>query len=122
MASITPTILDVSQRGDGSVIRATWTPVTEADTCVAVQYPQHAERTVQVTGTFGGTSVAVQGSVDGTNFVALKGAAGSAIALTSAGLDSVSPNTLQVKPVLTGGTSVSVTVSILFRLAAPLRT
>lgn len=122
MATIAPTLEDVSQRGDGSVIRVTWTPVTEADTCRAVQLPQHADRVVQVAGTFGGTSVAVQGTIDGTNFISLTDQANTTVAITSAGLKIVLQNAYQVKPVLTGGTSVSLTISMLCRMPNTLRT
>lgn len=122
MATIIPTVTDVSRRGDGSVFQVIWAAVTEADTCRAVSYPQYADKTVQVAGTFGGTSVAVNGSIDGTNYVAMTDQGGTTIALTSAGMKQVLQNALLIQPELTGGSSTEVTISMLFRLSNPLRT
>jgi hypothetical protein len=121
MATITPTLLDISSKQDGSVIRAIWTPVTEADTCAPVQFPQYADKSVQVAGTFGSSSTAVQGTIDGTNFAALTDQGGTTIAITAAGIKQVLQNAYQIKPVTTGGTSQSLTISMIFRLSNPLR-
>lgn len=122
MATIIPTIKDVSLRGDGSVFQVIWSGVTEVDTCRAVSYPQYADKTVQVAGDFGGTSVAVNGSIDGVNYAALTDQGGTTIAITSAGIKQVLQNALLVQPALTGGSSTALTVSMIFRLSNPLRT
>lgn len=122
MATIIPTITDVSRRGDGSVFQVIWDAVTEADTCRAVSLPQYADKTIQVAGTFGGTSVGVTGSIDGTNFVGMTDQGGTTIALTSAGMKQVLQNALLVQPALTGGSSTTLTISMMFRLSNPLRT
>lgn len=59
--------------------------------------------TVQVIGTFGATSVGIQGSNDGTNWFVCKDQTGTAIAITSAGGVSLSDLPLYVRPLLTGG-------------------
>lgn len=126
MATINPTRSDVSEKRNGSAIVVTWTNVTEADTCTAINMPEFADKSIQVAGTFGGTSVAIQGSNDGSNFSALRDPTSTVIAITTAaggaGLKAVLENTWQIKPVLTGGASVSLTISVLCRLAQPLRT
>lgn len=122
MAAIKPTVTDVSIRGNESTYTVVWTPVTEADTCVAVQMPEYADRSIQVSGTFGGASVAVQGSNDGTNFAALRDPSSTTIAITTAGIRAVLENTYQTKPVATGGTSQSLTIAMLFHLSHPFRT
>lgn len=117
MAVITPTITDVSPFGDKSAVLAVWTPVTEADSYAAITMAGYASKTIQAAGTFGSSSTALQGSLDGTNFAALPDLAGSSIALTSAGIKSSNTPAVQVKPVTTGGTSQSLTISVLFNQA-----
>lgn len=121
MATIVPTVLDISPKQDGSVFRAIWSGVTQADTCQQVQFPQYADKTIQVAGTFGGTSVAVNGTIDGTNFAALTDQSGTTIAITTAGIKQVLQNAYQIQPALTGGAGVSLTISMIFRLSNPLR-
>lgn len=122
MATIIPTVTDISLRGDGSVMQVIWTPVANDDTCRAVSFPQYADKTVQVAGTFGGASIAVDGSIDGTNYAAMSDQGGTTIAITSAGIKQVLQNALYVQPALTGGSESSVTISMIFRLSNPLRT
>lgn len=124
MAAVAPTISDVSPNGDGSAILVQWTPVTSAtsDTCNPVKYPKHTIKSVQVAGTFGGGSVGVSGSNDGTNYEPLNTPANSAIAITSAAINKVLENTLDVEPVLTGGSSTSLTITMLLVMPNPART
>lgn len=121
MAAIKPTVLAVG-RGDGSTLQVIWTPVTEADTCVAVEYPEFSDKSIQVLGTFGSASVALQGSNDsGVTFAALHDPGGTAIAITSAGIKAVLENSQQIKPVATGGSSQSLSIAMLLHLTNPLR-
>jgi len=124
MATIAPAVSNLNVGGgDGSVCKVTWTPVTEADTCGPVDLTAFADKSIQVTGTFGGASVALQGSNDaGTNFLPLNDATGTVIAITTAKIKEVLEMTEQVKPVATGGTGQSLTVVILARRATPMRT
>lgn len=122
MAGIQPTVTTFRGNGDGSLVLVQWTPVTEVDTCVEVQLPEYADKSVQVAGTIGGSSTAVHGSNDGTNFALLRDPGGAPIAITAAGIKQVLENTLMTKPVITGGSSQNLTVTMLFRLANPLRT
>jgi hypothetical protein len=70
---------------------------------------------MQVTGTFGGGSVALQGSNDGTNWVALKDLAGAVIAITAAGGVDFSVSCVYIRPLITGGTGNDVDVTIALR-------
>lgn len=89
-----------------------WTSLTENDTAAAVEFPGNGDKTVQVTGTFGGATVVLQGSLDGSNWATLKDGAGTAISFTSAGLASVLENVAYVRPSASGGTSQSLTVRL----------
>lgn len=114
MANITPNVVN---RGD--VVIATWTPVTENDTCLPVVLPRHTDRSVQAYGTFGaGGNVQIQGSNDigsSPNFIALTDAGGTAIGLGSAGISEVLPATYQYRGAVSAGTSVSVTIKLFAR-------
>ena len=52
---------------------------------------------VQLTGTFGGT-VTLQGTIDGTNWVALDDTQGTSIAATAAGIYEISTGVYSVRP------------------------
>ena len=127
MAVIAPAIKDLSPFGDQSCMQVIWTPVTENDSCGPVQYPKHSTKSIQVetsgvgNNSFGGCSVALKGSNDGTNFEALSTPANAAIAITAAGIKAVLENTVQIKPVATGGTNQSIAITMLLEFANPTR-
>jgi hypothetical protein len=110
MATIIPT------RVDGAA-SFKWTDYSTADTAAAakLQNQEGLAGTVQVTGTFGGATIALQVSNDGTNFVTLKDGIGEDISFTAAGMAEFSTAALYIKPTSSGGTSDNVTVSINFR-------
>jgi hypothetical protein len=108
---------------DGSLYLVTWGPFTQADTCAPVTLPQHSDRSCQAVGTFGGASVAIQGSNDGVNYAPLDSPNSVVIALTTATqIKAVLENSLWIQPVATGGAGQSISVLILFRMTNPMRT
>jgi hypothetical protein len=70
---------------------------------------------VQVTGTFGGATITLQVSNDGTNYVTLKDSTGTDISLTAAGMREFSTAALYLKPTSTDGTDDNVTVTVVLR-------
>ena len=108
------TISDVSFKGDGSAMLAVGDAATEADTLAALSMPEYTARTVSIQGTFGGATVVVNGSLDGTNFAGLNNLAGSAISKTSAATVGVQDNVRYYQPAMSGGSSQSLVVSMLF--------
>lgn len=123
MAVIAPTRLDVSIRGDGSAIMISWTPVTQADTCAPVAMPEHSDRSVHVSGTFGGSSTAITGSNNGgASFTPLRDPSSTVIAIIAEGIRAVLENSGQIAPLTTGGTAQSLRIDMLFRMTNPLRT
>ena len=124
MAAIAPAINDVSDKGDGSAMLVVWTPVTSAgsDTCNAVAFPEHTIKSVQAAGTFGGGTVAVNGSNDGANYLPLSTPANAAIGLTAAGVKALLENTRYIQPAISGGTAQSMTITMLFVRPTPPRT
>lgn len=89
----------------------TWAGVTQADTFGAAAVGRLRDITVQMFGTIGGTTVTLQGSMDGTNFAGLSDGA-EAISLTAAGLARVAERPRFMKPSRSGGTGVNITVVI----------
>lgn len=121
MATINPVVTSVGV-GNGACKKVQWTPVTSSDVCEAVALPDLTDRSIQVAGTFDSASVALHGSNDGTNFAALNIPAGTAIAITAAGIKAVLENTVLTKPVISGGGgSQSLTITMLFHLSQALR-
>lgn len=71
---------------------------------------------VQATGTFGGASVALQMSNDGTNWATIKDLQGDAIALTGAtSMSEFTCSAAYIRPSVTGGTSDNVDVIVVLR-------
>lgn len=123
MAAIKAVVTDVSEMGDGATLRVVWTPVTEADECVPVRLPWLADRTIQALGTFGSCNVAVHGSNDGgVTYAALNDPTGTVIDITAAGIKQVLENTEWTKPVVTTGSSQSISIAMLFHASNPKRT
>lgn len=99
-----------------------WETVGQSDTPLPVKLDRTPySLMVQATGTFSGSAaIAVHGSVDGTNYVALDDRQGTAISLTAAGIASIGEAPLWIKPVVSSGDgSTDVDVSILVRFDGP---
>ena len=122
MATINPVVTAVG-RGDGSTLLVTWTGLTNADSCQPVSYPEYSDRSMHVSGTFSGASVAVRGSNNGTTYAPLNDPTRTVIAMTTETIQAVLENTVYVQPVATAGTGgQALTISMLFHLTNPLRT
>lgn len=108
MATITPTVTRHGSRGTSVV----WEQINHDDTGgTASVDPQHSSVVIEAVGTFaGGMSVALHGSLDGTNFAAMVDPAGNAVAFTAAGLKRVSGHALQYQAVRSSGSSSDVDV------------
>lgn len=110
MVAITPTKTEKAPRW----LTTTWAGVAPGDTCVPVKVDQALfAYSVQASGTFGSATVALHGSLDGTNYVALADASGTAIGLTAAGLASGGQLALYLKPVLSGGSGSAVNITVM---------
>lgn len=114
MAAIKATITDVSAKTDGSAMSVVWSGVTESDTFAAVAMPAYTARSVHVSGTFGSATVVLNGSNTGTNYFGLNNLAGTAISITSEGLKACQEAVINYQPSASGGTSQSLTVTMLF--------
>lgn len=106
MAIITPTIDRDTTPG---AVLVTWTGMATGDTGTSVPLAYAADLSCQVSGTFGGATVTWQGSNDNTNWhpMTQRGST-TGMAYTAAALYSAQENPAWVRPVVTGGTSVSI--------------
>ena len=111
---------------------ATWGPMLNGDTGVPVSSPLSStqsfaggvqdmagfsDRSVQVTGTFGAAgNLAWEGSNDGVNYYVLSNPQGTALNVTSAGVQQVTEAVLYARPHVTAGDgTTSLTVSVFLR-------
>lgn len=90
-----------------------WETLTEVNLDGAgIEIPGLSDRSVQATGTFGGTSIAMQGSNDGAIWAPLLDPQGNAVIFTAAGIKQIQELTQFVRPLLTGGAAVDVDVTL----------
>src|SRR3990170_2252557 len=120
MADITAVLTRLATRGDDNVRIVLWETMGNADTGVGVdgtgstiQLPGFADRTVQVAGTFGGATVTVQGSNDGTNWATLRDPQGADLTFTVAGIKQVLEVTRHIRATTSGGAGTDVDVTLL---------
>jgi hypothetical protein len=106
----------VTEEGLDEII-ATWTGAGDTDTLAPVSLPQRADRTIQAFGTFGGATISMMGSNDGTHYAFLNDAFGNQIGITAAanGLKQITESSLWVQPATANGSGSSLTVIMTFR-------
>jgi hypothetical protein len=93
-----------------------WTHLHETDSSPdTVRIPSTVKMRMKVSGTFGGGTVKLQGSMDGTTWFDLKDTAGSAIGVQAAGDVAVQQDAvfIYLRPLVSAGTGVDVTVQVL---------
>lgn len=112
MPAIDPTYLLTT-----GVVQTQWVAASTANTPNALLIKNNAGRkaSVQVTGTFGGATVAIQGSNDGTNYVTLKDITNTAMSGLTAAYYEFETSALYIKPLITGGTGDSITITLVMR-------
>jgi hypothetical protein len=110
MAVITATVSDLVP---GAKLY-TYEALTESDTAEPIRPPtaRALGGSVQFTGTFGGATVVLQGSNDGTNWVTLKDTQGEDISATDAGMFEFTSAARYLRVSASGGTSQSINAYI----------
>lgn len=94
---------------------ATWTGENTAGNANISRYVPPVSLTtasVQVGGTFGGATVALQGSNDGVTYATLKDVTGANLSFTAAGYAEFSSGAAFIKPLISGGTGDSINVTV----------
>ena len=130
MATITPTVSKLG--GDETVVKVLWEGLTYIDATpgpetfddgAPAEWPHHADRSVQVLGTFAGSTLVIEGSNDGTNYYTLNDVAGSPLSFTTAGVKQVQELTQYIRPrVSVGNESMDLDVALVMRRPAEMRT
>lgn len=94
-----------------------WTGLLNTDSGAPIELPNYADRSVQVTGTFGaGGTIVIEGSIDGTNYVTLTDPSSTAISKTAAFIEAVLENVRYIRPRVTAGDgTTSLTCTMLFK-------
>lgn len=94
----------------------TWTGLANGDSGSPVEMPGSADRTVQVFGTFGsGGNCRIEGSNNGSNWSALTDPQGNALDISSEKIETITEITRYMRPRITAGTGVSLTICMLVR-------
>lgn len=116
MATRVPVVTYLSNGNGEKAHVVQWSGLTNAtsDDGTPVELFGSPDRSVQVTGTFGaGGSVRLQGSNDGSTYVALTDPQGNALNLTASSIEAITEITRYIRPLVTAGdgtTSLVVTV------------
>lgn len=118
MATITPAAWTRTVEGGRDIFVTSWA-LGIADTGIAVQVSQFQDLYVQVTGTIGGATVLVEGSLDNTTFATLSNQAGAAISLTANGAKQVGETPRWIRASSSGGTGSAIVVTLLARIQRP---
>lgn len=84
-----------------------WAAMGNADSGTGVNMTQFPDRTFGVNGTFGGATVVLEGSMDGTVYTTLQDFKGNAISFTAAGVALVSECPLLVRARTSGGSGTN---------------
>ncbi len=85
------------------VALTTWAGLFADDDGEAVRLAVYSDRSIQVTGTFGGASVTIAGSNDGITYHALTDTAGDPLTLTAGALKQIVELPVFLKPRVFGG-------------------
>ena len=92
-----------------------WLGLATNDDGQRLEMPGSADRTVQVGGTFGGSTCIIEGSNDGVNYLVLTDPQGNNLSFTSAKIETVTEITRYIRPRITGGSGASINIHLLVR-------
>lgn len=107
------TILTQVLINDGQQWEVVWPAMGNADTGVPATLYQYPDKTLTVSGTFGGATVTIQGSADGANWTTLNDFLGNPLVYTAAAIALIAQNPNYVRAITSGGTGTAVNVYIL---------
>ncbi len=80
-----------------------WEQIEDGDEIgTQVEVPDHADKSVQVIGTFGTGTLAIQGGNDGTNWATLTDPQGNALSFTAEAVEQISEVTRYIRAIVTG--------------------
>ena len=106
-------VLSTTDGGDALV---TWLAVTESDTFQTYDLKEAvSEISVHINGTFGSSTITIQGGNDSSTFLALTQIGGASAAITAADIFSILDRPLEIKPLAADGSSQSVNIYMVVR-------
>lgn len=107
----------VIEQGEGRTTRVTWAAMAAGDTGDPISLPGAPDATVQVVGTFSGSTVTLEGSLEKTpvNWFPLSNQADSNIAFTAPGGEFIQQVVTWIRPSAAGGTGTGLIVTLLAR-------
>lgn len=117
MATVAAVVTEIDTYKDDCHI-VLWSPLTTTNTDGGpVQMPGSADRSIQITGTFGaGGTLLIQGSNNGSDWATLTDPQGNALSVTAAKIEQVMELTRYIRPLVSAGDgSTSLTVTMLVR-------
>jgi hypothetical protein len=116
MATVSPAFDFVTAQA-AKVPRVTWADIVTGDTITA--FPVAAQAAVagavQFGGTFGGATVGLQVSNDGSTYFDMKDLSGTTISATAAAMFEFTTAAMYLRPVITGGAANAVDVTVVLR-------
>lgn len=118
MPTRTPTILQPdADRLPGNWAVISWSGLLNTDDGAPVDMVAYADRSVQVTGTFGtGGNCRIEGSIDGTTYATLTDPQGNVLDFSTAKIEAVTELVRFIRPRITGGDgSTNLVCSLLVR-------
>lgn len=92
-----------------------WTGLAPGDDGEPVEFAQYSDKSVQVAGTFGGATLAFEGSNNGTDWSVLTDPQGNALNFTSPKIEMVAEATRYVRPLVVGGAGSSLNVHLFLK-------
>lgn len=111
-ATLTPVTTNIKPSvGYASI--SVWSAGATGDVGTAVAFPTYHNKVVQVTGTFGAGTVAMEGSINGTNYAPLLDAAGAAVSFTTTGIKQIATNARYIRPNISGGAASAMVITLL---------
>lgn len=116
MATVSPVFSHVQAQAQ-TITRTIWEDIVTGDTIESFGVPGQAAVAgcVQFGGTFGGATVKLQVSNDGTTFFDMKDLTGTAISGTSASFFEFTSAGVYFRPAVTGGSGNAVDVTLVLR-------
>ena len=116
MATVSPAF-DFVQAQAAKVPRVTWEALATGDTIVGLPVASQAAiaGAVQFKGTFGGATIGLQSSNDGTTYFDVKDLGGTVISATAAAMFEFTIAAMYIRPVISGGTGDDIDVVMILR-------
>ena len=116
MATVSP-VIDFVEVQTARVPRVSWTGIVTGDTLEALPLsePAATAAAIQFSGTFGGATIKLQASNDGTTFADMKDVNNTTISATAAGLFEFRTSALYIRPAISGGSANSVNAIVRLR-------